>query len=66
MYLRNFGHKKTKMVRLATVKVIIKFDYNLSSMFLTLSFRNFFTGDGIISWEEFSGPKGDSPMGDEL
>jgi FK506-binding protein 14 len=23
-------------------------------------------GDGVISWEEFSGPKGDSPMGDEL
>ena len=23
-------------------------------------------GDGVISWEEFSGPKGDSPGGDEL
>jgi len=23
-------------------------------------------GDGIISWEEFSGPKGDSPTSEEL
>ena len=23
-------------------------------------------GDGFISWEEFSGPKGANPLGDEL
>ena len=23
-------------------------------------------GDGFISWEEFSGPKGSNPLGDEL
>lgn len=23
-------------------------------------------GDGYVSWDEFSGPKGDSPGGDEL
>lgn len=23
-------------------------------------------GDGFVSWDEFTGPKGDSPAGDEL
>lgn len=48
-------------------------DYELMSL-ITMIFSITFcslsiliiTDDRVISWEEFSGPKGENPMGDEL